>query len=66
MNDEEKACYPIGEDSDTDTTIPDTADTDTEDTADTNDDTGEEIVDPFADLQELNGKIIIPSYLKAV
>ena len=35
VNDEEKACYPIGEDSDTDTTTTDTADTDTDDTTDT-------------------------------
>ena len=61
VSEEEKACYPIGDDTDTDTTTPDTADTDTDDTADTDDDTGEEIVDPFADLQDLNGKIIIPS-----
>ena len=40
----------------------DTNDTNVVDTADTNDDdTGEEVVDPFADLEDLNGKIIIPS-----
>lgn len=61
VNDEEKACYPVDEGTDTDTTTTDTADTDANDTADTIEDTGEETIDPFADLQDLNGKIIIPS-----
>ena len=61
VNEEEKACYPIGEDSDTDAPTVDTGDTATNDTADTSEDTGEEIVDPFEELQEINGKIIIPS-----
>jgi hypothetical protein len=61
VNEEEKACYPIEEGSDTDTDSTDSGQTDTADTTDTDDDTGTEAVDPFADLDAINGKIIIPS-----
>lgn len=61
VNEAEKACYPIEEGTDTDTDPTDTDDTDPTDTEDTGSDTGEETIDPFADFENLNGKIIIPS-----
>jgi hypothetical protein len=60
VNEEERACYPVEQDT-TDTN--DTASTtDTSPTIedDTDEDTAIE-VDPFAELSKLNGKIIIPS-----
>ncbi len=61
VNDEEKACYPVEETTDTDTTDTNTTDTNTTDSGDTEDDTGAVVVDPFTDFEKLNGKIIIPS-----
>ena len=60
VNEAEKACYPSSDSSDTGSTTTDTNDTNT-DTEDTSEDTAEEIVDVFADLSKINGKIIIPS-----
>ncbi len=60
VNSEEKSCYPVESADDDTNTDTDTIDTNDADTGDTIEDTGEEIVDPFADLTSLNGKIIIP------
>ena len=61
VNEQEKACYLIEQDTGNATDTDDTSSTETDDTSDTDtEDTGT-TVDPFADLDRLNGKIIIPS-----